>query len=455
MRHLKRHLTKSDDLDVHMAFAPQLPLKDSNGGTTPLQLPRAVATPARPCKARRSPDRTLVGRVSWSDIAQTSQESLTAPDASPCTPGPAFRIRTPKSPPSAQWRKAMPPGADLEMTDINEGRLRQEFCEVEEIGRGQFSTVYKAKNCVDQCHYAVKKTTRISKGLRQTELREVFALANVSMEAAACPYIVRYYSSWLEDGRLHIQTELCRCSLRDRLNERKAWPSCASFTENEVLEVLRHVAAGLHVLHSLGFVHLDIKPDNILVARSDEGCYKIADLGLAAAAMGTGCDDITEGDCRYLAKEVLRGDLRDLPKADVFSLGLVLYELAINPRGLPSNGPEWQMIRERLEVQILSQLSQNMQLLLQEMACANRELRPTCEALLQRVGNSTPEMKALEEENRRCREEAARNKQRADSYWQEIVQMKKQELLTTSTVPMRDDESNESKVQLRRSHTSH
>eukprot|EP00435_Cladocopium_sp_Y103_P011271 s1951_g2.t3 len=291
----------------------------------------------------------------------------------------------------------------------------------------------------------VKKTTRISKGLRQTELREVFALANVSMEAAACPYIVRYYSSWLEDGRLHIQTELCRCSLRDRLNERKAWP-VASFTENEVLEVLRHVAAGLQVLHSLGFVHLDIKPDNILVARSDEGCYKIADLGLAAAAMGTGCDDITEGDCRYLAKEVLRGHLRDLPKADVFSLGLVLYELAINPRGLPSNGPEWQMIRERLEVQILSQLSQNMQLLLQEMACANKELRPTCEALLQRVGNSTPEMKALEEENRRCREEAARNKQRADSYWQEIVQMKKQELLTTSgAVPMPMDESDSSK----------
>lgn len=230
----------------------------------------------------------------------------------------------------------------------------------------------------------------------------------------------------------------------------------ASFTENEILEVLRHVAAGLQVLHSLGFVHLDIKPDNILVARSDEGCYKIADLGLAAAAMGTGCDDITEGDCRYLAKEVLRGDLRDLPKADVFSLGLVLYELAINPRGLPSNGPELQMIRERLEVQILSQLSQNMQLLLQEMACANKELRPTCEALLQRVGHRpTPEMKALEEENRRCREEAARNKQRADSYWQEIVQMKKQELLTTSgavPLPMREDES---KVQLRRSHTSH
>ena len=63
--------------------------------------------------------------------------------------------------------------------------------------------------------------------------------------------------------------------------------------------------------HSLQIVHLDIKPDNILVGRH-QGCYKIADLGLAAAAMGTGCDDITEGDCRYLAKEVLRGELRNL-----------------------------------------------------------------------------------------------------------------------------------------------
>ncbi|CAK8988663.1 unnamed protein product [Durusdinium trenchii] len=169
--------------------------------------------------------------------------------------------------------------------------------------------------------FQVKKTTKISEGLRQTELREVFALANVSMEAAGCPYIVRYFSSWLEDGRLHVQTELCHCSLRDRLNERMAWAT-PSFSENELLEVLRHVASGLQVLHSLGFVHLDIKPDNILVSRNEQGCYKIADLGLAAAAIGTGCDEITEGDCRYLAKEVLRGDLRDLTKADIFSLGL-------------------------------------------------------------------------------------------------------------------------------------
>lgn len=390
-------------------------------------------------------------RVSWSDIAQNSQESLDSPRT------PAFRICRPSSPPSTQqWRSnraRQSPGADLEsMRDINEGRLRQEFCEVEPIGRGQFSTVYKAKNCVDQCFYAVKKTTKISEGLRQTELREVFALANVSMEAAGCPYIVRYFSSWLEDGRLHVQTELCHCSLRDRLNERMAWAT-PSFSENELLEVLRHVASGLQVLHSLGFVHLDIKPDNILVSRNEQGCYKIADLGLAAAAIGTGCDEITEGDCRYLAKEVLRGDLRDLTKADIFSLGLVLYELATNPQQLPSNGPEWQMLRERLEVQHLRQLSHPVQLLLQEMVKPQKEARPSCEALIQRVGSATPEMKALEEENRRCRAEALRQKQLADEYWQEMLQMKKQELLTGT--PPRYQEKEVPKIQLRRSRTSH
>ncbi|CAK9075677.1 unnamed protein product [Durusdinium trenchii] len=95
---------------------------------------------------------------------------------------------------------------------------------------------------------------------------------------------------------------------------------------------------------------------------------------------GTGCDEITEGDCRYLAKEVLRGDLRDLTKADIFSLGLVLYELATNPQQLPSNGPEWQMLRERLEVQHLRQLSHPVQLLLQEMVKPQKEARPSCEA---------------------------------------------------------------------------
>ena len=84
---------------------------------------------------------------------------------------------------------------------IHRGRERERERERERsetvTGRGQFSTVYRAQNRIDQCMYAVKKTTQITRGLRCAQLREVFALANVSMEAEGCPNIVRYYSSWV------------------------------------------------------------------------------------------------------------------------------------------------------------------------------------------------------------------------------------------------------------------
>eukprot|EP00931_Biecheleriopsis_adriatica_P060695 TRINITY_DN36465_c0_g1_i1.p1 TRINITY_DN36465_c0_g1~~TRINITY_DN36465_c0_g1_i1.p1 ORF type:complete len:497 (+),score=127.35 TRINITY_DN36465_c0_g1_i1:61-1551(+) len=412
----------------------ELPLQPPPWKQTRLEVTSGLTAASQPSKAPRSPQRMLTPRVSWSDIRGLSQETLD--DSAPRSPRtPVFRIRTPASPPSrSEWRRRPYEEESEAGRDKNEGRLKQEFCDVQAIGKGQFSTVYKARNRVDQCLYAVKKTTQIARGLRQTQLKEVFALANVSMEAAGCPHIVRYYSSWLEDGRLHIQTELCECSLRDSLLQRqKEEPRDPRFKEQEVVEVLRHVAAGLKVLHGLGFVHLDIKPDNILRARGEKGIYKIADLGLAAAAMGTGCDDISEGDCRYLAKEVLRGHLSDLPKADVFSLGLVIYELCTNPKALPCNGPEWQQLREgNLEVELLPAMAAPLVALLKSMVLFQPEKRPTCEAILQHpsVDPTDAAQAALEEENRRCRAEAARNRQLADEYWHEMMQMKRQELLS-------------------------
>jgi serine/threonine protein kinase len=282
----------------------------------------------------------------------------------------------------------------------------------------------------------VKKTTQISRGLRRAQLREVFALANVSMEAEGCPNIVRYYSSWLEDGRLHIQTELCDCSLRDRLGQRRRQnPQDPRFEEPELACVLRHVASGLRVLHSCGFAHLDIKPDNILVSRNlkERGCYKIADLGLAASAgEGEDCDDISEGDCRYLAKEMLRGDMANLPRADVFSLGLVCYELAINPKALPCNGEEWHRLREgRLDLGLLAPLSGPLVDLLQLMVCARPDERPSCETVLRHpcVAQEDGQVQALREEMRQRTEEAERNRRLADEYWHEMLVMKRQELL--------------------------
>ena len=62
--------------------------------------------------------------------------------------------------------------------------------------------------------------------------------------------------------------------------------------------------------------------------------YKLADLGLARVSKRQHGEDILEGDSRYLARELLNevevdGNLPDITKADIFSLGMSLYELMI------------------------------------------------------------------------------------------------------------------------------
>lgn len=423
------------DIDVECAPSQSPPLQPPPWKRPSLAAP---GTPPRKLTPRIS------GSVSWSEIVSQSQGS-----SSPRCPGtpeprrdassprtPCSRAVEPPSPPSRfACRRRPPSDADDEEfvcgQGDNEGRLARDFCELTSIGKGQFSTVFRVRNKIDRCLYAVKKTTRISRGLNDA-LREVFALATVGIEAEACRNIVRYFSSWLEDGRLHIQTELCVCSLRDRMAQRlKTHGSEPRFTQEGLVEVLREVSSGLAVLHSRNFVHLDIKPDNILVSGGPRGCYKIADLGLAAAAIGSGCDDISEGDCRYLAKEVLRGDLSGLPKADVFSLGLVVYELATNPKPLPCNGDEWHLLRTgQLDVSLLPTIPETLLELLLRMVLPESGDRPSCEELCKHpsVMVVEDELQVLQDEMRRRTLEAERSKELADGYWAELLTLKRQEL---------------------------
>jgi len=384
--------------------------------------------------AQQAPDSpTITPRLSWGDSSRFSESARPRSPRTPCR-----RACEPPSPPCREACRRRPPSDDEDEAFVDDGgRLAREFCELTPIGRGQFSTVLQVRSRIDHCLYAVKKTTRVSRGL-QDQLREVFALASVGVEAEASRNIVRYFSSWLEDGRLHIQTELCKCSLRDCLAERtRSYPSDPRFSEEDLVEVLRDVARGLAILHARNFVHLDIKPDNILISRGSQGFYKIADLGLAAAAIGSSCEDISEGDCRYLAKEVLRGELADLPKADVFSLGLVAYELATNPKELPINGEEWHIIRTgQLDTSLLRLLPKPLLALVQRMVDQVPGNRPSCEELCEHLSVAPEdELQALEEELRQRTMEAERNRQLADEYRAELMNLKRQEVLRSDGRP--------------------
>jgi wee1-like protein kinase len=89
-------------------------------------------------------------------------------------------------------------------------------------------------------------------------------------------------------------------------------------------------------------VHLDLKPDNMLYSGTN---LKLADLGLCRLARVKRWMELDEGDSRYLAREVLNYNSEtDLTKADIFSLGLSLYE-GMSLIELPNNGLFWHQLR--------------------------------------------------------------------------------------------------------------
>jgi transcriptional regulator with GAF, ATPase, and Fis domain/predicted ATPase len=100
----------------------------------------------------------------------------------------------------------------------------------------------------------------------------------------------------------------------------------ANATLDERLDVLAQVLRGLEYIHTRGLIHFDVKPQNLLVRRDPSGKprVKIADFGLAAPADGRATP---RGTPHYLAPEVARGATPADRRADLYSLGVVAYEL--------------------------------------------------------------------------------------------------------------------------------
>ena len=235
--------------------------------------------------------------------------------------------------------------------NVNYSRYSCEFIELSQIGNGEFGSVYKCINKLDGCIYALKKTKKpICGSLNEKRaLNEVYAHAALGKHSR----VVRYFNAWAENDHMFIQNEYCEGgSLANLIIEMRK--KSEKFTENHLKKILIHVAQGLKYIHSQNLVHLDIKPENIFISpnislanlafhkqsndsSSDDGfedsvdkethisdiTYKIGDLGHVTSILNP---QVEEGDCRYMPLEILHENYNNLQKADIFSLGLTIYE---------------------------------------------------------------------------------------------------------------------------------
>ncbi|XP_066163075.1 wee1-like protein kinase isoform X1 [Oryza sativa Japonica Group] len=245
-------------------------------------------------------------------------------------------------------------------------RYRTDFHEIEQIGRGNFSVVFKVLKRIDGCLYAVKRSIRQLHNDRERRqaVKEVQALAAL---AGCHENIVGYFTSWFENKQLFIQMELCdRCLSMDRNQPLKC---------GEALELLYQICKGLDFIHERGIAHLDVKPDNIYVRN---GVYKLGDFGCATLIDRSLA--IEDGDSRYMPPEMLNDKYEHLDKVDIFSLGAAIYEL-IRGTQLPDSGPQFTSLREG-KIALLPGCPMQFQSLIKSMMDPDPVRRPSAKEVL-------------------------------------------------------------------------
>jgi eukaryotic-like serine/threonine-protein kinase len=189
---------------------------------------------------------------------------------------------------------------------------------VRKLGAGGMADVYLAEDQELGRRVAIK----ILNGRHANDAQFIERFRREAKNAAALnhPNIVSIYDRGEAEDTYYIAMEfLDGRSLKELIVSRGAAPI------NVTVEYARQILSALRFAHRHGIVHRDIKPHNVLV--DSEGRVKVTDFGIARA----GTSQMTEtgsivGTAQYLSPEQARGGEVD-PRSDLYSLGVVLYEL--------------------------------------------------------------------------------------------------------------------------------
>ncbi|MFB7242814.1 Stk1 family PASTA domain-containing Ser/Thr kinase [Streptomyces populi] len=209
---------------------------------------------------------------------------------------------------------------------VLDGRYRVEA----RIAVGGMATVYRALDTRLDRVLALKvmhPTLAADASFVERFIREAKSVARL-----AHPNVVQVFDQGADGSYVYLAMEyIAGCTLRDVLRERGALQPRAA------LDILEPVLAALGAAHRAGFVHRDMKPENVLIG--DDGRVKVADFGLVRAVdTVTSTTGAVLGTVSYLAPEQIEHGTSDT-RVDVYACGVVLHEMLTGAKPHTADSP--------------------------------------------------------------------------------------------------------------------
>lgn len=197
--------------------------------------------------------------------------------------------------------------------------LNDRYRLLELIGSGGMAVVYKGLDTLLHRPVAIKI-------LREAYAGDPAFVARFQREARAAarldhPNIVTVYDVGQDGNRHYIVMEYV-----DGEDLKSLIRRVGRLSVDQAVEIAIQIAAGVGHAHRMGIIHCDIKPQNVLLTK--EGLVKVTDFGIARALSESGLTDpeVVWGSPTYFSPEQAAGE-RPVPASDVYSIGVVLYEM--------------------------------------------------------------------------------------------------------------------------------
>ncbi|MCB9685761.1 MAG: serine/threonine protein kinase [Alphaproteobacteria bacterium] len=217
--------------------------------------------------------------------------------------------------------------------ELAPGTMVDKYVVEELLGRGGMASVYRIRHKSLRSVHALKvldlpsrqiRERLQSEGMYQANLRHpnVVSVVDVVSIDGSPALVMEYVDGPSLDGLLRVHRP----------------------TIEQIDEVARGILKGVRAAHRVGLIHRDLKPANVLMARTDDGFTpKIADFGLAKMTQGDGSNPgrtrtgAMMGTPAYMAPEQFRSAKEVDERADVYALGVTLYELCTGRRPVQSD----------------------------------------------------------------------------------------------------------------------